>query len=199
MPKSPSPSHSTPQPQIQQLSDGRTGLSGDGQIDVKQEGGGKGWMEGWRRGRGVTHIAEPRVFIEESVLIGKLLGARQRCTGTLLLVLHLHNPPSPCLSPSAISSVFCFSYALLHRPFLISNLILWRPPLALPPLPGLSALTLLSSPLTPPPQLCVTLHVWPSVSLSLLSCFLPLLSLFCLLISHVSPFCCPVSFLCHTQ
>lgn len=57
-----------------------------------------GWMEGRRSGRGVTHLEEPRVFIEESVLIGKPLGEQQHCTATLLLVLHLLNLPftEPC-------------------------------------------------------------------------------------------------------
>lgn len=49
-------------------------------------------MEGRRGETGVTHIEEPKVFIEESVLIGILLGEPQRCTGTRLLVLHLFNP-----------------------------------------------------------------------------------------------------------
>lgn len=58
-----------------------------------------GWMEGRRSGRGVTYLAEPRVFIEESVLIGKPLGEQQRCAATLLLVLHLLNLPftEPCV------------------------------------------------------------------------------------------------------
>lgn len=49
-------------------------------------------MEGRRGETGVTHIEEPKVFIEESVLIGIPLGEPQRCAGTLLLVLHLFKP-----------------------------------------------------------------------------------------------------------
>lgn len=49
-------------------------------------------MEGRRGETGVTHIEEPKVFIEESVLIGIPLGEPQLCAGTLLLVLHLFKP-----------------------------------------------------------------------------------------------------------
>lgn len=77
-----------------------------------------GWKEGRRIGRGVTHIAEPGVFIEESVLIGEPLGERQHCTGTLLLVLHLPNPP--------FSSSFASSCYLIH-PFLRLLLFLSSP------------------------------------------------------------------------
>lgn len=81
-------------------------------------------MEGRRRG--VTHIAEPGVFIEESVLIGKPLGEQQHCTGTLLLVLHLLNLPfslSFCLllppSPSVLFHLLELVFSLD-----LSNLLL---------------------------------------------------------------------------
>lgn len=105
---SPSSPRSTPWPPSTSCQTGmQASVEMDRQMDGKQEGGGKGWMEGRRRGRGVTHIAEPRVFIEESVLIGKPLGEQQHCIGTLLLVLHLLN------LPFSLSSTFSYHLVLL--------------------------------------------------------------------------------------
>lgn len=109
---SPLSPRSTPQPPSTSCQTGvQASMEMDRQMDGKQEGGGKGWMEGRRRGRGVTHIAEPGVFLEESVLIGKPLGEQQHCTGTLLLVLHL------------LHLLFSLSFALFCHLVLLSSFI----------------------------------------------------------------------------
>lgn len=70
-------------------------------------------MEGRRGETGVTHIEEPKVFIEESVLIGIPRGEPQRCAETLLLVLHLFKPTLflPLTGPLFLLSL-CYLYNL---------------------------------------------------------------------------------------
>lgn len=62
------------------------------QMNGKQVEEDKGWIEGRRRGRGVTHIAEPRVFIE-------------KCPNWQ----ELHWYPATCPSTPFLSLVSCLS------------------------------------------------------------------------------------------
>lgn len=145
-------------------------------------------MEGRRRGRGVTHIAEPGVFIEENVLIGKPLGEQQHCTGTLLLVLHLGNLPFSLSFAFSCHLVLLSSFTSqnvsslrLHRslcclslpPFCISDFlcILQLLPLTPSPLLSFTTFTLLS--LVSHLQLFATLCLRPLQLLIPASVFCP--------------------------
>lgn len=137
-----SPTSQSPPSSFQ--TDLKASLEMDRQMGGKERGGWERHKEGRRRGIHMTHFAEPRVFLEVSVLIGEPLGEQQHWTGALLLVLHLCN--------LFILAFFAFFHYPLPPVFDLKTSSLFVAPFP-PPTLHWSVTFIFPLPFNPPPSL----------------------------------------------